>query len=1077
MASAILPLSDEAIAQITSSSKIISLKDVIIGLLRNALDANACKIDVTVDYRRGGCTVEDDGIGIPPREFHETGGLGKKHNTSKYERPESVYGWQGLFLWSLASISLLTVTSHHHLHLSHNSLTLHRSSVIARSTPSLANQRLSFQSHGTRVTVRDLFGNLPVRRKSEYLAGISNGDRSKEWEALKKAIVGLLLAWGGEIEVVVRDVEHDRKVVFRRPNHFQSSNSGSDTRSSISTALVSLAQSLFFQASYLSAQSFKSWVSISGSNSVRAINGAISLEPAPTKQFQFMSLGIEPIFAEAGNNVLFDEVNGLFSASTFGVLEDDDCEVDKRAQEKRSKDTPDHNQNYTGKQLKLQRKGVDKWPMFFLRIDSVSKARHHIERDDILVKDGDLKAILDLLQVLIQRFLEEYGFTVRTRRHCKVIKPNDSLQGSRPLLDFQTLVSQSSPAPRNDKMGPLAGDVFNPDPEKLQDGQPLRRRHSNIRITPRFQTDDLGGGVKFPQLENNRLPGPVTDVGPRTRIKSAKSSGHGCATSMSYELLKRKEQSSVFEGTSFTVNGGLLPGTSSKGHKTYDESPGREASGPTILDDDGKAPMSPGLSPCLAQMPRSNSQDDFAKLDTEVHWLNPHTKTPFCFNARTGFIVPPASSSRLQKPPTPCGRKGMGLDNADTSLNGSLSLRGQENELGSCDWIKGVLAEWKNPVFPPTEEGISRLGSGAVEAGSMLSKDGKCGSFPAIGMLGENCGPVLPSRISRDALRTAKVIAQVDKKFILARLDVEPQTTSQASETISTRKQILVLIDQHAADERCRVESLLSELCTTFSDEINTPRSNRGLRSSIGTSLLDKPLKFQVNDLEYPLYQDYAALFARWGILYDLPSTDRHSERRSETDNVITVKTVPLGVAERCRAEPQLLIKLLREEVWHQKESRTGGKDWPGSNLDGHLPADDLSSHGSGLMANEHRWLRELSNCPRLLLEMLNSRACRSAIMFNDELSLDDCQALMTRLADCAFPFQCAHGRLSMVPLVDLNLSVGPSGSSMHQDSSLAFGVRGKISENAKGDELFIEKFRSWQDEESQSDSVEGEDT
>ena len=40
--------------------------------------------------------------------------------------------------------------------------------------------------------------------------------------------------------------------------------------------------------------------------------------------------------------------------------------------------------------------------------------------------------------------------------------------------------------------------------------------------------------------------------------------------------------------------------------------------------------------------------------------------------------------------------------------------------------------------------------------------------------------------------------------------------------------------------------------------------------------------------------------------------------------------------------------------------------------------------------------------------------------MFNDELSHGQCTALISRLAECAFPFQCAHGRPSMVPLVNL---------------------------------------------------------
>jgi hypothetical protein len=31
--------------------------------------------------------------------------------------------------------------------------------------------------------------------------------------------------------------------------------------------------------------------------------------------------------------------------------------------------------------------------------------------------------------------------------------------------------------------------------------------------------------------------------------------------------------------------------------------------------------------------------------------------------------------------------------------------------------------------------------------------------------------------------------------------------------------------------------------------------------------------------------------------------------------------------------------------------------------------------------------------------------------MFNDALSIDQCERLMAQLAETAFPFQCAHGR------------------------------------------------------------------
>lgn len=73
-------LPDEVVAQIKSSTAIVSLVGVVLELLKNSLDAKATKIDVTVDFARGDCTVEDDGLGIAPSEFREDGGLGKLYS-------------------------------------------------------------------------------------------------------------------------------------------------------------------------------------------------------------------------------------------------------------------------------------------------------------------------------------------------------------------------------------------------------------------------------------------------------------------------------------------------------------------------------------------------------------------------------------------------------------------------------------------------------------------------------------------------------------------------------------------------------------------------------------------------------------------------------------------------------------------------------------------------------------------------------------------------------------------------------------------------------------------------------------
>ena len=77
--SSILPIPPEVAAQIRSSTTISTLTCVVLGLLVNSLDANARKIDISVDFSRGAVSVEDNGFGIPPREFTEAGGLGKAY--------------------------------------------------------------------------------------------------------------------------------------------------------------------------------------------------------------------------------------------------------------------------------------------------------------------------------------------------------------------------------------------------------------------------------------------------------------------------------------------------------------------------------------------------------------------------------------------------------------------------------------------------------------------------------------------------------------------------------------------------------------------------------------------------------------------------------------------------------------------------------------------------------------------------------------------------------------------------------------------------------------------------------------
>ena len=57
---------------------------------------------------------------------------------------------------------------------------------------------------------------------------------------------------------------------------------------------------------------------------------------------------------------------------------------------------------------------------------------------------------------------------------------------------------------------------------------------------------------------------------------------------------------------------------------------------------------------------------------------------------------------------------------------------------------------------------------------------------------------------------------------------------------------------------------------------------------------------------------------------------------------------------------------------------------------------------------------------PHCVLELLKLEACRYAIKFGDELTIEECDGLIKHLKVCESPFICAHGRPSIVSLASV---------------------------------------------------------
>ncbi|KAI9832951.1 MAG: DNA mismatch repair protein [Phylliscum demangeonii] len=268
------------------------------------------------------------------------------------------------------------------------------------------------------------------RRKLHRLLEEHNGESNREWEALKKGIVALLLGWGCEVDLLVSDAQHVKKFAFQRSPQAKILEIGAGRRPVTPLALT---KKLVVQASYQSRQHADFWVSLSGSNASLSISGAICLKPAPTKQVQFLSLGVEPIIAETGHNILVDEINRFFAASTFGIVED----VDGLGACRRKRSLDGYGANRPGTGMK---KGVEKWPMFFMKIEiGPSKLKLKVDEDDILGNQSNLNETLNLLRVMVGQFLKEYCFEPK---HTPVIRDpttrtNQSINGQLRIADIE----------------------------------------------------------------------------------------------------------------------------------------------------------------------------------------------------------------------------------------------------------------------------------------------------------------------------------------------------------------------------------------------------------------------------------------------------------------------------------------------------------------------------------------------------------------------------------------------------------------------------------------------------------------
>ncbi|XP_024544458.1 DNA mismatch repair protein MLH3-like isoform X1 [Selaginella moellendorffii] len=236
-----------------------------------------------------------------------------------------------------------------------------------------------------------------------------------------------------------------------------------------------------------------------------------------------------------------------------------------------------------------------------------------------------------------------------------------------------------------------------------------------------------------------------------------------------------------------------------------------------------------------------------------------------------------------------------------------------------CKWRQILLRPRQN-TFTTIERPILQIGSGTLSSGDFQ-----------------------PDSITKEMLSGAKVLGQVDRKFIAA-----------------ITNGVLFFIDQHAADERVRLEE--------FRDDIFSTKEGHG------TSLGDQSEEVILTRSEQEALVSYREKIEYWG----WRSTFVFSQGRSSEICKVVLAAVPCIKGVKLTSKD--LLEYLRQLV---------------------------DTHGS-------------SSAPPAVLRVLNFKACRGAIMFGDFLLPSECEQLVNALKKTSLCFQCAHGRPTMVPIVNL---------------------------------------------------------
>eukprot|EP01080_Neovahlkampfia_damariscottae_P009301 gene9301-1389_t len=181
----------------------------------------------------------------------------------------------------------------------------------------------------------------------------------------------------------------------------------------------------------------------------------------------------------------------------------------------------------------------------------------------------------------------------------------------------------------------------------------------------------------------------------------------------------------------------------------------------------------------------------------------------------------------------------------------------------------------------------------------------------------------------------------------------------------------LFIIDQHAAHERIRYEIFQKD----YLDFKNFKAGEKTKEVKLQT-----PLKIMLSNHEFHLLMKFELKLRQWSWNFNYENNTYQDMIERPMKSTVIIHLI---------SSPKIEGILLTDKEFK-----------------------------SCLYEMEERGIQIIPNC---IDEILKSKACRGAIMFGDILSKFECQQIISELSFCNFPFECAHGRPSILPLMEIN--------------------------------------------------------